>query len=127
MKKNALMLVLLALSMHSCKKDKQDDNQNPLEIVVTGLTVKTSITIIADDQNNKRILEVSNKFGNATYKTAPVNSGDVLRIHYNSNLASDIQNNGNGNLSFYYKGQNRGAAGGNLNYPKGNEIKITIP
>lgn len=127
MKKQVLTLVLIALSLYSCKKDKKDTTPSPLEITVTGLSDKTSLTLFVDDQNNKRVLEVVNKFGNTTYNTQPVNSGDILKVRYNSNIASDAQNNGNGNLSFSYKGQNRGASGGNLNYPKGNTINISIP
>jgi hypothetical protein len=122
--KKQILIILISLLLLSCKKDKQ---QEPfLYVKVSGLSAKTSITIIILDQNNRRVLEVINKFENTSYTGIPVYSKDVLRMYINSNVASDLEGNGNGNV-FLSVPKFSGSYGGNLLYPQGKVYTVSIP
>lgn len=122
--KKQLIFILLGLTLFSCKKEKV---QEPfLSVKVSGLSPKTSITIIITNQRNEKLLEVKNKFENTTYVGLPAHSKDVLKMYINSNIASDLEGNGNGNIIVSAPKFN-GSFGGNLLYPSGKNNTIEIP
>jgi hypothetical protein len=112
----------------ACSK-KSDSNtpSDTLQVEVSGLTAKTSVSIQITNQKNITVLSVVNQFGNKTYNTDKVYSKDQLRIHYSANMKSDLDNNGVGTIKFLYKGQNIGASGGDLGGPTGNDRAVIIP
>lgn len=125
-----LLFAFIAITALSCeKKDEIKDTALPLVIEVSQLSPKTSISIIATDQNQKEILNVSNKFGNANYETLPVNDGDVITVKVKSNVPyiySSGEKNGWAGIVYYYNGKDLAGSFGGLSYPDWRVRTVTI-
>lgn len=112
--KKLLFIALLGLSMVSCKKN-QATTQAPVEIEVSGLTAKTSISLKVIDitSGNSTILNIVNQFGNTTYSTIVVFPDDNLQIIGSTNIIpSTLQNDGVATLKYSFNGQSMGGRGG---------------
>lgn len=114
--KKLLFLALIGLAMVSCKKSNTSV-QAPVQIEVSGLTAKTSVSIkVVDVTNNSAtILDVKNQFGNNTFSTIVVFPGDNLQIIGSTNIIpSNLQNDGVGSFKYSFNGQSIGARGGSI-------------
>lgn len=113
--KKLLLAFLCLIALSECKKTS-DNSPAPMQVQVSGLTAKTSLTlkVTIGSPSGTVILNVVNQFGNTSYNTSPVNPGDQLYIAYSTNIPDDLSGDGDGTLRFFYKGQSMGAAGGIL-------------
>lgn len=112
--KKLLFLALLGLILFSCKKETAN-TQAPVQIDISGLTTKTSVSIKVIDitAGNATILDIKNQFGNTTYSTIVVFPGDNLQIIGSTNIIpSNLQNDGVGNFKYSFNGQSMGGHGG---------------
>jgi len=101
------------LALCGCKKDSSS-TLGSLDIQVSGLTDKTSISIVATKSTmNTPFYQITNQFGNKTYSTSPTAAiGDKITITVTSNVDDNLAGDGDGNVAFYYKGKNIGGHGG---------------
>lgn len=106
------LLALLCVILCGCKKSTT--NPTTLQVQVSGLTSKTSVTIKMVNQNNLTVLNLANQFGNTTYTASPINVGDVLTITISTNIPDDTAGDGDGTVEFIYAGVDIGSAGGIL-------------
>ncbi|WP_295716427.1 hypothetical protein [Mucilaginibacter sp.] len=146
MKKNLTSLAFLCLMAFSgCKKsdstpptqtidppakiDYSIANANGLQLAVSNLTAKTSITIFVTDYNRPTdtLMKISNLYGNKSYYTKDVSKGQKCSIFINSNVVADVANNGTGIITFYYKSEILGINAGNFSYPAGKGTTVVIP
>jgi len=114
--KKLLFLALIGLAMASCKKD-QATKQAPVQIEVSGLTAKTSISLKVIDitSGNSIILDIKNQFANTTYSTIVVYPGDNLQIIGSTNIIpATLQNDGVATLKYSFNGQSMGGRGGSI-------------
>lgn len=112
--KKLILMAFICLIALACKKSNTDP-QAPVQIVVTGLTAKTSVSIKVVDvtQGNTTPFNITNQFGNTTYSTAPVSPGDQLEISISTNINPDnLQGDGDGSFQYYFKGESMGAHAG---------------
>ena len=127
--KQILFSILLLGILSGCSKDSSTTGTNPedapLQVVVSELTDKTAVSITVTNQNNVKILDIVNQFGNTTYNTEVVHSKDKLKVHYKCNIQSNSAGDGVGTITFLYKGENRGAAGVSGTIER--DITVTIP
>ena len=114
MMKRLLPFMLGLICLSACKKS--NTVPAPLQVVVSGLTAKTSLYLKITDatQNNAVILNLVNQFGNNTYNTSPVSPGDQLYMTYSTNIPDDLAGDGDGTIKFIYKGESDGSAAGIL-------------
>jgi hypothetical protein len=122
-----IFILSAVLFFCSCTKSESGKENNVLQITVEYLTDTTPISIKVTDQDGLTVLDVNNKYGNKTYYTDEVHSGDRLIVHYSSSVEAEANGNGMGTLQFYYKGNDRGAAGGSLGGPVGHDTIVNIP
>lgn len=123
-----IVFVAALVILSSCKKETSKESSiAALQIEVTGLSDKTALSLSVVNQKKESIMSITEKYGNTTYETSPVSSGDVLNVHWSSNIASDAFKNGEGTLTYKFKGSTIGVSGGNLNYKTGGDITLTIP
>src|SRR5665213_943333 len=94
------LLALLSLLVASCKKT--DRTPAPLQVEVSGLTTKTSLSIKVTNstQGNTIVLNIINQFGNTTYSGSNVNPGDQLSIHVTANVNDNLAGDGDGSLIY---------------------------
>jgi hypothetical protein len=121
------IIFLAVLFLFSCTKSESEKQENLLQIDVTDLNVITPISIKVSDQNELIVLDIKNEFGNKTYYTAEVHSGDQLIIHYSSAVEAGANGDGMGTMQFSFKGIDSGAAAGNLGGPTGKDFIVNIP
>lgn len=100
------------MACYGCKK--KDVSPALLQVKVTGLTAKTSLSIrVTDNTQNKVVLDISNQFGNNTYNSnSNVSPGDQLTIYCTANLNDNLDGDGDATLQYSFKGQSVGAHGG---------------
>jgi hypothetical protein len=112
--KKLMLLTLGLICVLACKKS--NTSPAPLQVVVSGLTSKTSLYLKITDatQSNAVILNLVNQFGNTTYNTPPVSPGDQLYMTYSTNIPDDLAGDGDGTIKFVYKGESDGTVGGIL-------------
>ncbi len=114
--KKVLLFAVIAFMLGSCKKSSQN-YPTPLQIEVSDLTEKTSVSIKAINltQSNITLLDIRNQFGNRTYPTAPVKVGDKIQITVSANIVvSNVQGDGVGTFKFTFEGRSAGAHGGQI-------------
>jgi hypothetical protein len=116
MKIKSLVPVIVLLPFIGCKKDSGNISA-PIDITVSGLTAKTSISITAVDEteSNKQVLQVTNQYGNTTYHTAIVSAGDKIKITVTANMDDNLQGDGDGSFQFMFKGRSVGGHSGQIN------------
>jgi hypothetical protein len=118
MKTFITLACLCLIGILGCKKssDGTPSSQAAVQVEVSGLTTKTALNLRITDvtMGNIVILDLSNKFGNTTYTTSKVNSVDHLIVVYSTNIPDDLQGDGDGTLSFSYKGIPLWTSGGIL-------------
>jgi hypothetical protein len=109
---NTLAFICL-LALCGCKKDSSS-TFGSLNIQVSGLTDKTSLSIVASKSTmNTPFYSITNQFGNKTYTTpATLVIGDKVNITVTANVNDNLAGDGDGNVIFYYKGKNIGGHGG---------------
>lgn len=109
MKKISLLALICLL--FACKKSSTAPS--PIQVEVTGLTSKTTVSIKIVDmtKGNALIFNVTNQ-SNGTYTTSSVNTGDQITITATSNMNDDLAGDGDGTIALLYKGQNMGVHGG---------------
>lgn len=122
-----IIIFIAVLFFFSCTKSESNKEENVLKIEVTGLKDVTPISIKIADQSGLTVLDIKNEFGNKMYYTTEVQSGDQLIIHYSSVLEAEANGNGYGTLQFFYKGNDRGSAIGDLGGPTGKDFIVNIP
>jgi len=122
-----ITILLAALFLFSCTKSESNKEENILKVEVTGLNDIAPISIKIADQNGLNVLNIKNELGNKTYYTTEVHSGDQLKVHYSSTLQAEANGDGYGTLQFFYKGNSRGSAIGDLGGPTGKDFIVNIP
>ncbi|MEO6849219.1 MAG: hypothetical protein ABI203_07810 [Mucilaginibacter sp.] len=111
--KVSLTVLTLALFC-SCKK--KDVSPASVQVQVSGLTTKTSLSItVTDNTKGIVVLSLINKFGNNTYSSSAVSPGDQLTIHITSNVDDNLAGDGDAQIKYFFKGDNFGAHGGQVN------------
>jgi len=120
------LLACLCFLISSCKKT--DRSPAPIQVQVSGLTTKTSLSIKITDltQGNTVVLNIVNQFGNKTYTGSNVNPGDQLSIYVTANVNDNLAGDGDGTLIYLFKGKNMGAHGGQINIAGFTETE-TVP
>lgn len=122
------LFALLCLLLYSCSK-KSTPSSAPMQIQVSGLSSKTSLSLVVTDNSygsQNIVLSISNQFGDQTYSTQPVNPGDQLYITFSTNIQDDQVGDGVGELKFFFKGEQMGGTGIAQGIIPGN-IHETVP
>jgi len=128
--KRIILLSLLVISIFgSCKKDEESEKNSsaPITITTSGLSATTDISLEVTTSTGTNILTLVKQYGNKSYETAAVSSGQTITAHVSSTIANDVAGNGQGDLTFVYKGKTIMVWGGNLLGKTGKSTTILIP
>ena len=129
--KKLILLIPIALTIFGCGKKTIKPTPtvtNKLQIAVSGLTNKTSVTLLLRNENFDTLLSVVNHFKDTTYTVTTVSPGQNVLFHYNSNMPADaVTNDGIGNIKLTFNGQQVENYGGSLNGTLGATYNIQMP
>jgi len=123
------LIALCAVSLSSCKK-KTVNFAIPVTIEVTQMPSNTRLSMQIDNQNGERIFTTTDQKQpdpSVVYSTKDVYSGDVIKVHYSSNLpVTTTTNQGTATLTFKRDGKVLTSVSGDLGYTTGKTITINI-
>jgi len=104
------VLCLLA----SCKKS-DSNSASTFQVQVSGLTAKTLVTLKVTDNTTNSTTLSETSVSNGTYTSSQdVNYGDQLTITCNANVNDDASGDGDGTFKYFFKGDQMGAHGGQI-------------
>lgn len=120
------LIPLFALFLFlGCKKDAV--TFYVLQLSVTSSS-SSKVIMEIDDQRNNRIFTTSGLINNYPTDIAKVRSGDVLKVHYSSNVAYNPSTfEGMGTLTFKWQETIIHTVTGDFGHTTGKTIYITIP
>ena len=123
--KQTLLIILSVIAFYGCNKGSTPaPTSAPLQIVVS-LNAATSFSMSIKNQDNDAVFNITDAFGNTTYVSNQVNSGDKLSIHFSFNATSNDAEAGIGQLHILFKGKTIGDANGV--FINGQDMTITVP
>jgi hypothetical protein len=119
--KTIVFLIIIALAVIGCGKKVIKPTPtviNKLQISVSGLSSKTSITLLLRDGNLDTIFSAVNHFGDTTYTITTVKPGQYILFHDNSNLEQNATTgDGIGTIKLIFNGTSIETFGGGLGTP----------